>query len=259
MNLAVADISTLIATWLWPLARISGVVTAAPIFGHRGVPVRIKLGISLALTMAIVPGMPALPEVEVFSISGALLTMEQVIIGLVIGFSVRLVFIVFEVAGQQIAQLMGLGFASMVDPQNGIEVPVISHFYIVLATLIFLSLDGHLALIEVLATSFVSVPIGGNGLNRDWFWLVSGQAGWVFSGAVVIALPSIVALLTVNIAFGVMTKTAPQLNIFAIGFPVTLVFGFFVMLYSLPGILATFPGLFDHAFGLVGRLVGGGQ
>ena len=258
MNNAAADLTTLIASWFWPFSRVAGMVAAAPIFGHRGVPARIKLGLALVLTMAIVPSVPPLPSIEVFSGAGVLLTIEQVIIGLIIGFGVRLVFVVFEVAGQQIAQSMDLGFASMVDPQNGIEVPVISHFYIVLATLVFLSLDGHLAVIEVLATSFISMPIGAGGLDREWFWMVSGQAGWVFSGAVIIALPSIVALVTVNLAFGVMTKAAPQLNIFAVGFPVTLVFGFFVMWFALPGVMATFPGLFEQGIGRVARLVSGG-
>ena len=158
---------------------------------------------------------------------------------------------VVELAGQVIAQQMGLGFASLVDPQTGLQVPVLSQFYITLATLMFLAFDGHLVMIAVLAESFVAIPISESGVTGLALGMVLDWTSALFAGALAVALPPIVALLIVNIAFGVVTRSAPQLNIFAIGFHVIILFGVFVCYLTLDGLSLHMKMQFDMAFQLL--------
>jgi flagellar biosynthesis protein FliR len=239
------DINAMLVAWLWPFLRVSAAVMAAPVFGNRVVPARVKLGIALLLTLLIAPVAPPMPPTDPFSARGFIISAQQVLVGVIFGFALRLVFAVMEVGGQLVAHLTGLGFASLVDPQNGVDVPVVSHFYVMLATLLFLGLDGHLIAVRVLAESFAVLPVGPDGVGRAGLWHVSGQAGWIFASALLMALPAMAALLTVNLAFGVMTRAAPQLNIFTVGFPVTLLFGFVIIWLTLPGVLLYFQEVLD--------------
>ena len=257
VTLTTLQLTEFVTAWLWPFIRISAVVAVAPIFGNRSVPLRLRVGIAVVLTLVIAPLVPPMPVVDPISITGTVITGQQVLVGLSLGFAVRLSFIVLEVAGQQIAQVMGLGFAAMVDPQNGVSVPVVSQFYLILATLVFLALDGHLLVIEVLAESFLTLPVAVNGVERSGLWNLINSAGWVFSGAVLMALPAMGALLLVNLGFGVMSRSAPQLNIFAVGFPATLIFGFVMMLLTLSGSLALLEPLFERSIGMAQNLVSG--
>ncbi len=258
MSITSLEVAAMLSSWFWPFVRISAFVSAAPVFGRRGTPPRVTLVVALMLSLAISPVLAPMPVVEPASMKGLLITVQQVVIGLGMGFALRLMFMVMELMGQIVAHLMGLGFASMVDPANGINVPVLSQFYIIVVTLVFLALDGHLLAITVLADSFRILPVGFEGLSRAGLWGITGQTGWVFATATLLALPAMATLLTVNMAFGVMTRAAPQLNIFVIGFPVAIIFGFAVMLYTLPTIVAQTSGLIDFAFvGLRGLIAGG--
>lgn len=253
--LSSAQIAAWLAAGLWPFLRISAFITAAPVFGNRLIPARVRMGVALMLTVVIAPVIPPVPLIDPVSAPGLLLAIQQVLIGAALGFALRLVFAVLEIGGQLIAQMMGLGFAVLVDPQNGIDVPVVSRLYLILATLVFLNLNGHLAVVEVLSDSFVTLPVASQGLGQRGLWALVIHAGWVFSSAVRMALPAIIALFIVNLAFGVMARAAPQLNIFAVGFPLTLIFGFFVMLLTLPSTLTQFESFFDFSIAAV-RLMG---
>lgn len=246
MTLTSAEIMQIVNAWLWPFFRIAAVMTAAPVFANRAVPVRVRLGLAVGLTMVIAPLIPNMPSVEPVSMQGLAIALQQVLVGLALGFSVRLVYAALEVAGQQIATLMGLGFASLVDPQNGIEVPVVSHFYILLTTLVFLGLNGHLVMVRILAESFAALPVGPTGLGPEGFFMIAERMGWLLSAALLIALPAMAALLIVNLGYGVMSRAAPQLNIFVVGFPITLAFGFTVMLLTLPGMIALVDRLIEQ-------------
>lgn len=258
MTFTADQITDLLAVWLWPFLRISALVAVAPVFGNQSIPMRVRLGIAWVLTLVIAPTLPQSEVPGLFVESWFLIALQQIGIGIVLGFALRLAFAALEVGGEVIAHLMGLGFASLVDPQNGLNVPVLSRFYVLLATQVFLGLNGHLALIEVLADSFTVLSIGVEGIGRTGLWTLVGDAGWILAAAVVIALPAAAALITVNLAFGVMTRAAPQLNIFAVGFPVTLIFGFFVLLLTLPGMLSHVEELFDQAFAFAQSVINGG-
>jgi len=250
MTFQLASISQWVGDWLWPFARIAALVTAAPVIGTRSVPVRVKLALAIALTVALAPLAPPMPAIDPLSVAGALITAQQVLTGLAMGFAVRLVMVVLEIAGQQIAQLMGLGFASLTDPRSGVQTPMVSQFYVLLGTLVFLGLDGHLLVFWILAESFTTLPVGVDGVTGSGLWTLAGQAGWVFSAGLLLALPAIAAMLMVNLAFGVMARSAPQLNIFVVGFPVSMIFGLFVMLFTLPVTLDHLAPLFSRGLDL---------
>ncbi|MFH6569327.1 MULTISPECIES: flagellar biosynthetic protein FliR [Pseudomonas] len=241
-----AQISTWVASFMLPLFRVGALLTTMPIIGTTLVPKRIKLFLSLAITLAIMPSLPPLPTVNPLDLSGLMLIAEQIIIGALLGFSLQLFFQAFVVAGQIVAIQMGMGFASMVDPANGVNVAVIGQFFTMLVTLLFLSMNGHLVVFEVLTESFTTLPVGG-GLLTNHYWEIANKLGWVLGAALLLVLPAITALLVVNIAFGVMTRAAPQLNIFAIGFPLTLVLGMVILWISMADILNQYQPLASEA------------
>ena len=232
-----------IGAFIWPLFRISAIVIAMPLFGSRLLPARLKVVLAVALTLAIAPHIPPVENVEMFSINGGLVATQQVFIGLAMGFALQLVFSVFVLGGQIIALTMGLGFASLNDPITGVSVPTVSQFYTIFVTLLFLAMNGHLIMIEVIAQSFVDLPVAQTGLGKEAIWKLLSWTKYVFSGAVLMALPAMAALLLVNIGFGVMTRAAPQLNIFAIGFPVIMTIGFVILMLSLPSTIPLFENL----------------
>jgi flagellar biosynthetic protein FliR len=258
MNFSAAQIITWIGAYMWPFTRIAAMMAVAPILGTHTVPMRVRLGIAVILTLVIAPLTPVVASVQPFSFGGVIVTVQQVLIGLAMGFAVRLVFSAVENGGHSIALLMGLGFADMVDPQSGVSVPVISQFLTTLTGLLFLSLDGHLVLIQVVAQSFHTLPVSMSGLPLDGIWQLVMWASWIFAGAVLIALPAIAALLIVNMAFGVMTRAAPQLNVFAVGFPITLGLGFIILVVTLPSIVPKFSNLLVGAFELIQRITSPG-
>ncbi len=257
MHFSSAEITALLGTWLWPLFRIGGMVMAAPVFGARSVPARAKLIITLALTLIIAPLLPPVPAIDLFSPLSFLIIAQQILIGVVMGFAVQLAFSAVITGGQVIAMQMGLGFSLMVDPQNGTQAPVLSQFYVLFAILIFLALNGHLVLIHVLLDSFTLIPIGPHGLQVGEFRKLAGWGGHIFAGGLSIALPVIASLLVVNIAFGIMTRAAPQMNIFAIGFPITMILGFTLVWITLPGIMSSIGSLFNDTYELLRQLLGG--
>lgn len=230
MHFTTEQITGWIGSYLWVLVRVAAMIMAAPAFGSRSVPVRARLVLVLALTIVITPTLPPAPLVEPLSADAFLITLHQVLIGIIMGLSFQLIFNMFVVGGQIIAYQMGLGFAQMVDPQSGTQVPVISQFYVILVTLLFFSLEGHLALIKVLVESFQRLPIGPHGVLPAGYWQLIEWSKHMFIGGVKIALPAIAAIFLVNFTFGVVTRSAPQFNIFSIGFPLSIAMGFFVLL-----------------------------
>ena len=220
----------------------------APIFGARMVPQRARLVIALLLTWIVLPLLPQVPALDPLSLSGALVTVQQLLIGLAIGFSMQLVFATLVIAGQTIAMGMGLGFAQMVDPQNGVNVPVIGQYYVVIATLLFLALNGHLALIRVLIDSFQTLPVGVDALSREDFRTIAYWGARMFADAVMVALPAVASVLLVNLAFGVVSRAAPQLNIFGVGFPVSMTLGFVILVFAIANLLPQMQHLLDGAF-----------
>ncbi|SRR6056297_222728 len=231
-----------IEQYYWPFLRLSAMLLAAPIFSAASFPVRVRVILAVLVTALVAPMLPPLPDVDALSAQGLVIAGQQVLIGAAMGFVVQLIFSAAVVAGQTIAMTIGLGFALSVDPQNGVQVPVLSQFYTILATLLFLVFDGHLLLVQALVESFSFMPVGAGAL-RDGFALDVVRLGSsMFLSALLLVMPAMTAVLLINIAFGVITRAAPQLNIFAVGFPVTILAGFLFIFLSLPTV---FP-LLEH-------------
>ncbi|MGE7991353.1 flagellar biosynthetic protein FliR [Pseudomonas sp. NPDC089554] len=246
LELSAAQIGTWVATFMLPLFRVTAVLMTMPIFGTRMLPTRICLYVSVAITVVIVPSLPPIPEFEPLSLRGLLLCAEQIIVGALFGFSLQMLFQAFVVAGQIIAVQMGMAIASMIDPANGVNVAVVGQFMTMLVSVLFLLMNGHLVVFEVLTESFTTLPIG-NALVVTHFWEIAGRLGWVLGAGLLLILPVIAALLVVNIAFGVMTRAAPQLNIFSIGFPLTVVLGLGIFWVGLADILSHYQLLASEA------------
>ncbi|MGH1441689.1 MAG: flagellar biosynthetic protein FliR [Cellvibrionaceae bacterium] len=235
-----SQIGQFVGQYFWPLTRISAFVLAAPIFGTRVISARIRLVLSVMLTILVAPLLPALPPFTTLSLDMALITVQQILIGVTLAFIFQVTFQVFVLAGQYIAMKMGLGFAQMNDPSNGVSVTIISQFYLLTTTLLFLSINGHLAILKIIVDSFTIMPIGETGFSASDFYQIVNLGGWMFASALTIALPVLTALLVVNIAFGIMSRSAPQINIFAVGFPVTLIFGLLLMWLDFNAFLPSF-------------------
>ena len=255
LELSNAQIGGWVGQFLLPLFRIAALLMSMPIIGTQLVPVRVRLYLALAIALVLVPTLPAMPQIESLSLAALLLIAEQLLIGVMLGFVLQLFFHLFIVSGQLLAMQMGLGFASMVDPANGISVPVLGQFFNMLVILLFLAMNGHLVVLEILAESFVTLPVGG-GLSTDHFWTVAGKLGWVLGAGLLLVLPAITALLVVNLAFGLMTRAAPQLNIFSIGFPLTLVLGLVIVWIGMADIFAQYQLFVSEALVALRELAG---
>ena len=204
------------------------------------------LGLTIAL--AITPALPPVPPLDPASGTGLLILAQQMLIGLSMGFSLRLVFSAIDMAGNMIGTQMGLGFATAYDPQSASQTAVISEFIGMLALLVFMAINGHLMVITTLVESFSTLPIGTGILERSSWLNIANAGGIIFSSGVLLSLPIIVALLITNIALGVLGRVAPQLNLMAIGFPITIVLGFVALMVSMSYLSAPLQQLFE--FGL---------
>lgn len=253
LELSDVQISGWVGTFLFPLFRIAALLMTMPVIGTQLVPVRVRLYLSLAICIVLVPNLPPMPQVDAVSVQAFMLIAQEILIGAMLGFSLQLFFHAFVIAGQIVATQMGLGFASMVDPANGVSVAVIGQFFLMLVTLLFLAMNAHLVVFEVLAESFITLPVG-SGLVTEHYWELANKLGWVLGVALILVLPAVTALLVVNLAFGVMTRAAPQLNIFAIGFPLTLVLGLGIVWVGMADILAQYQVFAAEALQLLREL-----
>lgn len=225
-----------------------------PLVGSRMINQRVRLSLALAITLAVVPVLPPMVKVDALSVASLLIIIQQFLIGVVIGFVVEILMQVYVIAGQIIAMQTGLGIATTVDPSQGASVVVISQFFLFLVSLVFIALNGHLVLIEVVIDSFRTLPVGFDGVGAQSFSSIVKWGSWMFSAALVLSLPAIVSLLIVNLAFGVMTRAAPQLNIFALGFPVTMMVGLLIIWLNASELAQSFQGYLSETFEFVKKL-----
>lgn len=229
-----AQLSAWIALFIFPFTRILALIASAPVLGNKQVPVQVKIGLSMLITLIIAPTLSMPPGIEPASMTGLFILIQQLLAGLSIGFTMRLIFTAVETGGELIGMQMGLGFASFFDPQNATFTPVVAQFLGIIAILAFLGVDGHLYILSALADSFQSFPISTAQPSAAPLHTLALWGGSIFSYALQLSLPLIGALLITNLALAILTRSAPQLNVFAIGFPITLLIGFAALTLSLP-------------------------
>ena len=243
-----------LAAFLWPFIRVSAFVMVMPVIGAAFVPARVKILLAVALTFVIAPAVVS-PNTEPMSVQGLFLLIREVTVGVLMGFAVQLVFDSIVLGGQVIAMSMGLGFAVFLDQARGVNIPVLGQLFLMLGMLVFLSLDGHLAMIRLVADSFQLLPIAQSAISEaalEGLLLWSGQ---VFVFALKIALPAITALLVVNLSFGVMSRAAPTLNLFAVGFPVAMLLGFVVIFLNMGSLQENVSQMLDSVFQMLPLLL----
>jgi flagellar biosynthetic protein FliR len=251
--------SMLISGWIsssvLPFFRIGAFFMASPIFGTQLIAARTRIVIAFLTTLLLVPNLPAMPAVDALSIQALILVSQQIIIGVAMGVAMQVFLQLFVVAGQLIAMHMGLGFASMVDPSNGVSVTVLSQFHLMLVTLVFVSMNGHLAMIEIMAESFYALPVGTAFLTNNAMLALASSGSWMFASALLMALPAVAALMVINLSLGIVTRAAPQLNIFALGFPSMLILGLWIILITMNGYVPLFDRFTQEALQFMSSLM----
>jgi len=259
MEFSALQLEQWVAQFVLPFFRIASFFMVIPMIGTQLVAARIRLGLALAMTIVLVPVLPELPVIDGMSLQTYILIAQQVLIGTLLGFVVQVLFQVFALGGQLIASQMGLGFASVSDPANGVSVVVLAQFYLTMVMLLFLAFNGHLVLFEALARSFYVIPVADGGMLSSGFLALAKSGSWMIGSALLMALPAVTALLIINFAFGVMTKAAPQLNIFAIGFPFTMMMGLLITWASMEGFLGQYQRFSALAFDYMDYVLGVGR
>lgn len=255
MTLTDAQLLSWVQHYFWTFTRIGGVLMTAPVLGSMHASRRVRLMLGLALTLIIAPITPVAAVSAMFSAAWYLMTLQQFVIGVAIGFVLMLAFEAVVMGGEIISYGMGLSFAQLADPVRGVSTPVVGQFLLVLATLLFLAMNGHLMLIQTLANSFITMPIQDGVIDMHRFSALIQWSGVVFSGGLRIALPVMVALLLVNLAFGVLSRATPSINLQSVGFPISLLAGVLLLLYSLPALQGVLEDLLSDSFKLINQMV----
>ena len=234
LTLTSTELNTWIAALMWPLTRILGLIAASPMWGNATIPVAVKVALGVLIAMVITPAIPALPAADPMSMAGLMIVLRELLIGLGMGFTMRIVFAGVEMAGEVSSLTMGLGFATFFDPQSSGRSSAVSQFLALVATTLFVASNAHLVLIEVLAESFISMPVSAAPMAAGAPLELALWGQRIFSAGLQLSLPIVAALLITNVALGILTRAAPQLNIFGIGFSVSLGVGLLAICLVLP-------------------------
>lgn len=256
-----AQLNFWLSQFVWPFIRILAVIGASPFFSESSVPFKVKIGLSFAITVALAPTLGPFPTIPPGSWEGLMVLVQQVMIGLAMALVIRIVFAAVQTAGEYIGLQMGLSFASFFDPGTGANTAVLARFLNVMALLVFMALDGHLLMLAGLVKSFELLPIEVMSLDRNGWGILTEWGATVFVSGLLFSLPLVCALLTINLAMGILNRAAQQLTVFAVGFPIMLTVGLILLTVSLPHSLPFLENLFERGFltmsdvlnGLAGR------
>jgi flagellar biosynthetic protein FliR len=227
-----------IETQLWALifvmVRIGAAFVAAPVFGAVSIPLPVRVSLSGAIGVLVMGVHPVVPPAEIFSVVTILSVISEILIGLAIGFVLQIAFAAPMVASELIGTSMGIGFASAIDPQNGQSTPALGQFLSILMTLLFLSVNGHLVLVDLLVRSYAVLPPGGAWLAPERLKDIAFFGGYAFAAGLLLALPVGFLLLCLNLIVGMISRSAPSLNLFAVGLPASLAVGVIALALAMP-------------------------
>ena len=218
----------LISALWWPFCRIMAMLSTAPVIGEAVVPLPVRALLSLVLAFLMLPITRGAVMPDPFSLAGVVAMAEQAVIGGVIGLALQLTMAVVNMLGFLVSSQVGFSMAQMNDPVNGQQSDVISALLGIVAMLVFFAVDGHLVLAGVLGQSFRAWPVGG-GWGPLLLETVALNVGWVFSAAILLALPIVFSTVVVQIGFGFLNRVAPSLNLFSLGFSLVTVFGLMML------------------------------
>jgi len=223
---------------LWALIfvmiRVGAAFAAAPVFGAVGVPVTVRVTLAGAIGFLVLAAHPVTPPAQIFSTVTMLAVAAEALVGAALGFVLQIGFAAPMVAAEIIGGSMGLGFASAIDPQNGKSSPALGQFFSVMLTLLFLSVDGHLMLVDMIVRSYDAMPVGDAWMGADRLRAIAYFGGYTFLAGLLLALPVGFLLLSLNIVVGMISRAAPALNLFAIGLPASLAVGVLAIAIAFP-------------------------
>ncbi len=242
MSISFDELSVILGQFWWPFFRILSAFLSMPFFGDALIPIWVRSLLAFAIVFISAPLMPTMPATDLFSLSSLFLAFEQALWGMLFGLILHFLFTIFTMLGQIVSMQMGLSMAIMNDPVNGLSVAVLGRIMLIYATLLFLSFEGHLVIIDILVQSFRIWPVG-SGISLASVHSVIPLFAWMFSAALSLALPAVIAMLLTNICFGVMNRAAPALNVYALGFPMTMLLGLFSFFISMTGVPDRYIGL----------------
>lgn len=231
-----AQLTAWLSPFVWPFIRVLAVFSALPLFNRRNVPLRVRIALAAFITVTAQPSLPQMPAVPLDSALAVMLVIQQVLIGVTIGFAVRLVFAAVEYAGELIGLQMGLNFAGFFDPVTASQSTAATSFFATMVAWLFIALNGHLVVISALVDSFQAFPVGPEPFAFLRQALPHRWGAEIFAMGLWIALPIVTMLMFVNLALGFISRVAPQIQIFAIGFPITLGVGLAGLYYVVPAL-----------------------
>ncbi|RQP34965.1 flagellar biosynthetic protein FliR [Burkholderia ubonensis] len=252
-----AQLNAWLTAFLWPFVRMLALVAVAPVTGHASVPGRVKIGVAAFMALVVAPTLGTMPAVTVFSAQGIWIVVTQFLIGVAMGFTMQIVFAAAQAAGDAIGLSMGLGFATFFDPHASGATPVMGRFLNAVAILAFLAFDGHLQVLAALAASFQALPVSAELLHAPGWRTLAAFGATVFQMGLLLALPVVAALLIANLALGILNRAAPQVGIFQVGFPVTMLVGLLLVQLMVPNMVPFFGHLFDMGLDAMGRVTAG--
>lgn len=254
ISVDIDQLYTWINAFIWPFFRILSLLGTAPVLGESSIPIKVKIGFSAMIAIAVAPSLPPLPPVAPASFAGLWIALQQVLIGMALGLTMRIVFAAVQTAGEFIGLQMGLSFASFFDPASGANTAVLSRIMNLVAMLVFLALNGHLLMLAGLIRTFEVLPIRSGTLNPNGWGVLFEWSAQLMLAGMLLALPLIIVLLTINLALGILNRTAQQLSIFAVGFPISLMTGLLLLVIVLPQTTPFFARLFQSGYEAMGRL-----
>lgn len=254
ISFSLDDLYVWINTAFWPFVRLLALITTAPVLGESSIPARVKVGLAALTALAIAPALPPAPSISPASYIGLWTTVQQVLIGLSMGLCMRVAFASVQTAGELIGLQMGLSFASFFDPATGANTTVLSRLMNMMAILVFLTLDGHLMLLQALFHSFAVLPAAPGALDAAGWQVMFHWSAQILAGGVLLALPLVMTLLCISLALGILNRTAQQLSVFAVGFPISLLVGMLLLAVVLPQTAPFLSRLFNTALQVTRQL-----
>ncbi|CAI0751021.1 Flagellar biosynthetic protein fliR [Serratia quinivorans] len=250
-----AQFGVWLSQYFWPLLRILALISTAPVFSEKQISKKVKIGLGGLIVILVAPGLP-ISTVPIFSAAGLWLAAQQILIGVALGLTMQFAFAAIRLAGEVIGMQMGLSFATFFDPSGGPNTPVLARLLNLLAMLLFLSFNGHLWLISLLVDSFHTLPVQAEPLNGNGFLALTQAGSLIFINGLMLALPLICLLLTLNMALGLLNRMTPQLSVFVIGFPVTMTIGIMTIGMMMPMLAPFCEHLFGEFFDRLADVIG---
>ncbi len=252
ISITEAQLAAWISPLLWPFLRVLAVFTSAPVFSSRAFPLRAKIGLAFFVALATQASLPEMPVIGLNDAQAPGVLVQQIGVGLAIGFAVRLVFSAVELAGEVVGFQMGLNFAAFFDPSMNTQSSAVARFFGQMTSLLFVVMNGHLMVLMAVTRSFQAFPVDQNFLTALGQMKLYDLGADLFASALWIALPMVGMLMFVNLALGIISRVAPQMNIFAVGFPITLVVGLLGIAFTLPMLDQPFIALMGRAIAVFG-------